>query len=98
MHPEHWVDWLSIATIVHNNRKNATTGLSPSQILFGHEATLNAEGTMESPNEAVEDRMRKLLELQKAAIQAINRTAQHPHQITDQYHVGDQVWLEATHL
>ena len=31
--PEDWTNWLSIATAVHNNRWNATTGLSPNQIL-----------------------------------------------------------------
>ena len=47
---------------------------------------------------ATEDQVRRLLEVQKIAIQAINRIAKHPHQIPNQYRVGDQVWLEATHL
>ncbi len=34
MAPEDWTDWLSIATAVHNDWKNITTGLSPNQILL----------------------------------------------------------------
>ncbi len=38
--PEDWSVWLLIASAVHNNRRNTTTGLSPNQILFGYETTL----------------------------------------------------------
>ena len=97
-HPEDWVDWLAIATAVHNNQRNSTTGLLPNQILWGQEAMLNPEVNTSSPNDAAKDQVKRLLEVQKTAIQAINRVTKHPHQIPDQYKVGDQVWLEATHL
>jgi hypothetical protein len=29
-HPKDWTKWLALATSVHNNRKNVTTGLSPN--------------------------------------------------------------------
>jgi hypothetical protein len=32
-HPEHWTQWLPLATMVHNNQRNATTSLMPNQIL-----------------------------------------------------------------
>ena len=80
------------------NRRNATTGLLPNQILFGHEVTLNPDDTPNSLNEMREDRVRRLLEIQQTAIRAINRIAMQPHQIADQYKVGDQVWLDTTHL
>ena len=97
-HPDDWVDWLAVATAVHNNRRNTSTGLSPNHILFGHEAPLNPGDTPSSLNEATEDRVKRLLEIQQTAIQAINRITKQPHQIADQYKVGDQVWLDATHL
>ena len=59
---------------------------------------LNPEVNISSLNEATENRVKRLLEVQKTAIQAINRITNQPHQIPDQYKVGDQVWLEATHL
>jgi hypothetical protein len=39
--PENWMQWLSLASAIHNNRKNTTTGLSPNQILLGYDTTLN---------------------------------------------------------
>ncbi len=40
MAPEDWTNWLSIATAMHNDQKNVTTGLSPNQILWGGEPHL----------------------------------------------------------
>jgi len=49
--PEDWSTWLSIATAVHNNRKNATTGLLPNQILLGYETTLIPSSFNETNNQ-----------------------------------------------
>jgi hypothetical protein len=55
MSPEDWMHWLAIASVVHNNWRNETTGLSPNQILLGYEpAVMPLELTL-SINEAVED-------------------------------------------
>jgi len=54
---EDWTNWLSIATAVHNNRKNATTGLSPNQILWGGEPCLMAIEGKDVKNQTVSDRM-----------------------------------------
>ncbi len=43
MAPKDWTNWLSIATVVHNNWRNATTGLSPNQILWRGESDLNVK-------------------------------------------------------
>jgi hypothetical protein len=32
-----WSRWLPVATLVHNNSANSTTGLPPSQLLIGWE-------------------------------------------------------------
>ena len=34
--PQDWTQWLALASVVHNNRKNTTTRLSPNQILLGY--------------------------------------------------------------
>ena len=38
--PEDWTQWLALASAVHNNRRNMTTGLSPNQILLGYKPQL----------------------------------------------------------
>jgi transposase InsO family protein len=52
--PEDWTHWLAIATVVHNNQKNETTGLSPNQVLLGYELTLQPEEDTPSNNEATD--------------------------------------------
>ena len=59
--PEDWTQWLDIASLVHNNRRNATTGLSPNQILMGYEPTLAPSETPPSNNETVEQRIQELM-------------------------------------
>ena len=98
MSPEAWTDWISIATAIHNNRRNATTKLSPNQILLGYETTLIPTGTGESTNETTEQRLETMIEKRLAAIDAINHMAKTRAPIPSQYKIGNQVWLEATHL
>ncbi len=54
MDPKGWTNWLALATAVHNNRVNVTTGLSPNQILLGYNPLLNAEKSPETTNALVE--------------------------------------------
>jgi hypothetical protein len=56
------MEWLSIASAVHNNRRNATTGLSPNQILLGYEIKLLPSEQGTSNNQAVEDRLKQMME------------------------------------
>jgi len=96
--PEHWTQWLNIASAVHNNRRNTTTGLSPNQILFGYEPTLAPSETPPSNNQAAEDRIKNMMEHRAQAIDAINKSAKGDGSIPQQYSIGDQVWLEGKHL
>jgi hypothetical protein len=96
--PEDWTHWLAIATAVHNNRRNETTGLSPNQILLGYELALQPEEDTPSNNEAMETRVQNMKEKRAQAVDAINQTARSKQTMTSQYKQGEQVWLEATHL
>jgi transposase InsO family protein len=96
--PEDWTQWLAIASAIHNNWRNETTGLSPNQILLGYETKLIPESEVPSNNEAAENRIRNMLEKRAQAIDAINQTSKGKQLIPSQYRLGEQVWLEATHL
>ncbi len=97
MAPEDWTSWLSIATAVHNNRKNVTTGLSPNQILWGGEPCLMVTEGEDAKNQTVSDWIKMMRTRRAQAIEAINRsTKQDP--IPSSFMVGAQVWLEGTHL
>ena len=54
MDPKGWIHWLALATTVHNNRTNVTTGLSPSQILLGYNPVLNLEESLGTTNTLIE--------------------------------------------
>ena len=96
--PEDWMHWLPLASAVHNNRKNATTGLSPNQIILGYEPTLLPSETPPSSNEAVQERVKLLMQRRAQAVDAINQTAGKSQTIPSQFKCGNQVWLEATNL
>jgi hypothetical protein len=96
--PEDWTHWMAIATAVHNIRKNATTGLSPNDILFGYELDLAPQDSPPANNEAAQQHIELLKEKRTQAIDAINKMAKSGQTIPSQFQVGSQVWLEATHL
>jgi transposase InsO family protein len=53
--PDNWTEWVTVATAVHNNWKNSTTGLLPNQILIGYEPTLGpGDLGIRTNNEVVE--------------------------------------------
>src|SRR5260370_33153632 len=97
MAPEDWTNWLSIATTVHNDQKNTTTGLSPNQILWGGEPCLMTIEGEEAKNQTVSDRMKTMRTRQAQAIEAINRSNRHSL-IPSSFMVGSQDWLEGTTL
>jgi hypothetical protein len=89
--PEDWTEWLSIASAVHNNQRNTTTRLSPNQILLGYEIRLFPSEQDASNNQAVENRLKQIMEKRAQAVDALNKSAQ-AFQPPSQYHQGDKVW------
>ena len=96
--PEDWTQWLALASVVHNNRRNAITGLLPNQILLGYEPQLTPNASKPSNNDQAEDHIRKLMENRDQATRAINEAAKGNGTVPSQYHIGDQVWLEGKDL
>jgi hypothetical protein len=95
--PKDWMSWLSITLAVHNNHQNDTTGLSPNQILWGHEMMLIPDDNFPIRNQTAKDCIEDLKKKWETAILALNKKAgKIPAPLP--YRVRDQVWLEATHL
>ncbi len=97
MAPEDWTNWLSIATAVHNDQKNVTTGLSPNQILWSGEPHLMTFKGDDVKSQTVQQQLGTMKEKQLQAIAAINQSLK-PQVILSSFMVGAQVWLEGTHL
>src|SRR6266705_3201041 len=96
--PEDWTHWLPIASAVHNNRRNSTTGLSPNHILLGYDITLNPAAELQSSNETVEERLDTMRRKREQAIEALNKTARKSGTPAAQYKKGQKVWLEGANL
>jgi hypothetical protein len=98
LEPETWANWLPLATLVHNNRQNATTKVSPSQALLGYEPDEITLPQRPSNSQDVEDRAAAMTQFRKTAITALNATAQRSPAPEAQFKLRDQVWLEGTNL
>ena len=59
--PKDWTQWLVLASTVHNNQRNSTTGLLPNQILLGYNIPLNLDLVSSVINETAEEHV-KLME------------------------------------
>jgi len=75
MNQEDWSDWLAVATLVHNNSANSTTGFAPNELLIGWEPPLTMEQGESSNNNTAEEQATNLRNNRTLATQAINRTA-----------------------
>jgi len=93
-----WSRWLTVASAVHNDHVNATLGTTPIEILLGYRPILHPEQSLETNNQAAEERLETMARKRAQAIAAINKVANENAPPTEQFKVGDQVWLEASHL
>ncbi len=96
--PKGWTYWLTLATTVHNNWINTTTGLSPNQILFGYNPTLNSDKILQTHNALVESRVQTMTKNRADAVRALNKVANQKGPPLAQFHLREQVWLDASHL
>ena len=96
--PKDWDRWLTMASAVHNNQRNQTTGLSPNQILIGYNIPLQTPNDVETNNALVEQRIGIMNQRREQAIEALNKTAEKSGTPSAQYHARDQVWLEGKNL
>ena len=95
-HPEDWSYWIAVASAVHNNQINSTIGLSPNEILLGYSPCLAPSEVIRMDNEAAEKCMKWMMEAWDQATKLINQKAGRAP--PSQFAVGDQVWLEGSHL
>src|SRR5712671_4110139 len=93
-----WSQWLTVASAVHNDHVNATLGTTPSEVLLGYRPTLHPGQGTEMNNQVVEQRLELMAQRRAQAIAAINKVANRNAVPVERFKVGDQVWLEASHL
>jgi RNase H-like domain found in reverse transcriptase/Reverse transcriptase (RNA-dependent DNA polymerase)/Integrase zinc binding domain/Chromo (CHRromatin Organisation MOdifier) domain len=93
-----WARWLPMATAVHNNTRNATTGFSPNTLLLGWEPPLSPDQIVPTSNQKTEDYVTKFQKNRLMAILALNKAASAHTPLSSKYSQGQRVWLEGKNL
>ncbi len=93
-----WSTMLPLATLVHNNARNTTTGLAPNHLLNGLEPMATPDQTTNSDNPAVQARVDQLRQRRKQVIEALNKAANSKSPATNVFRLRQKVWLEAKNL
>src|SRR5882757_760299 len=93
-----WATMLPLATLVHNNTRNSTTGLAPNLLLNGLEPAAIPDQSSNSDNPAARARVDQLRQWRKQAIAALNKVANGKSPAKNVFRNGQKVWLEAWNL
>jgi Chromo (CHRromatin Organisation MOdifier) domain len=93
-----WSKWLPMATAVHNNSRNSTTGFAPNELLIGWEPPLAVEQRSESKNQTEEEYLSNMQHNGLMAIHALNKVTYKTSAPTNQWTEGQLVWLEGKNL
>jgi RNase H-like domain found in reverse transcriptase/Reverse transcriptase (RNA-dependent DNA polymerase)/Integrase zinc binding domain/Chromo (CHRromatin Organisation MOdifier) domain len=93
-----WARWLPMATAVHNNARNATTGFSPNTLLLGWEPPLSPDQITPTSNQKAESYVEKFQKNRLMAILALNKAASAHAPLSSKYSQGQRVWLEGKNL
>jgi len=70
-----WSKWLPMATAVHNNSRNSTTGFAPNELIVGWEPPLTTDQRLELKNYTAEEYLSNLQHNHLMAIHAPNKVA-----------------------
>src|SRR5216683_474169 len=89
---------LPLATLVHNNARNLTTGLTPNLLLNGLEPAVTPSQTSHSNNPVARLRVDQLRQRRKQATAALNNVANSKTPALDIFKSRQKVWLEAKNL
>jgi Integrase zinc binding domain/Chromo (CHRromatin Organisation MOdifier) domain len=95
---DQWSRWLPLATTVHNNTQNSTTGLAPSKLLIGWEPPLTPDQITPTSNQKTEEYVAKFQKFRLMAILALNKVASVHAPTSSNFTQGQRVWLEGKNL
>jgi hypothetical protein len=93
-----WSKWLPMATTVHNNSRNSTTGFAPNELLIGWEPPLSTEQRSESKNLMAEEYISNIWQNRLMAIHVLNKVAYKTVVPASTWKIGQLVWLEGKNL
>jgi hypothetical protein len=87
-----------MATAIHNNSRNSTTGFAPNELLIGWEPPLTTDQHSESENQTAEEFLSSMRCNRLMAIHALNKVAHKLGTPTSIWKLGQLVWLKGKNL
>jgi hypothetical protein len=87
-----------MATAVHNNSRNSTTGFTLNELLIGWEPPLSMEQCSESRNFTAEEYLSNIRWNRLLAIHALNKVAYRTDVSVSTWKMGQLVWLKGKNL
>jgi hypothetical protein len=93
-----WATMLALATLMHNNTRNATTGYAPNQLITGLEPPGIPDHGEGVDNPLAEKHVDQLRQRRILAQEALNRVANRYSPSQNMFTLGQRVWLEAKNL
>jgi hypothetical protein len=93
-----WSKWLPMATAIHNNSQNSTTGFAPNKLLISWELPLAIEQHSESKNQTAEEFLASIRCNRLMAIHTLYKVAYKTGTPTSKWKMGQLVWLEGKNL
>ncbi len=95
---EDWSTMLPLATLVHNNARNGTTGFTPNDLLIGREPPAIPEQAKGADNPLMEQRVTQLRQWRILTTQVLNNMAKGARPTEAKWSIGQKVWLKAKNL
>ena len=95
---EEWSNMLPLATLIHNNARNSTTGYAPNELLIGREPPAIPTQITHADNPLAEQRISQLRERRLLAMQALNTAAKAQTPSESRWKMGQKVWLDSKNL
>jgi hypothetical protein len=93
-----WSKWLPMATAVHNNCRNSTTGFTPNELLIGWEPPLSTQQQTQSKNQTAEEYLSNIWWNCLLAIHALNCIVHKIEVPPSSWKMGQLVYLEGKNL
>jgi hypothetical protein len=87
-----------MATAVHNNSRNSTTGFTPSELLIGCEPPLLTEQQSELKYLTAEEYLSNIQRNRLLVIHALNKVAYKTEVPASMWKIRQLVWLEGKNL
>jgi hypothetical protein len=93
-----WPTMLALATLMHNNTKNSTTGYAPNHLIMGLEPMGIPDHGEGLDNPLAKEHVNQLRQWRILAREALNRAANRHFPSQNVFRQGQRVWLEAKNL